>query len=213
MTASPPHDPEHAIRALSQHATAAAPLLLGSRITAGDVTIRVTEVEAYGGVGTDPGSHCHRGKTNRNASMFGPPGHAYVYFTYGMHHCLNVVCQPEGTAGGCLIRAGEVVDGHELATQRRPGAAARDLARGPARLTVALGIDRRLDGTHLLGDGQIELSLRDTDIGHISSGPRTGVGGDGALTPWRFWLTDDPTVSPYRPHQPKNRSRTPRAHA
>jgi DNA-3-methyladenine glycosylase len=121
-----------------------APRLLGARFTHAGVTVRLTEVEAYDGA-DDPGSHAHRGMTARNEVMFGPPGHLYVYFTYGMHHCCNVVCGPEGRASAVLLRAGEVVDGLDLARERRPGSSDRDLARGPARLCKALALDRTQD--------------------------------------------------------------------
>lgn len=122
------------------------PKLLGTVIRT-DVAIRIVEVEAYRGE-QDPGSHAYRGKTRRNASMFGPPGHLYVYFIYGMHWSANLVCWPEGRAGGLLLRAGEVVENHEAARKRRPAAKSdRDLARGPARLAQALGIDGSFDGT------------------------------------------------------------------
>src|SRR4051812_42676815 len=132
-----------------------APDLLGRVLVHGPVAVRLTEVEAYGPPGTDPASHTYRGRTPRNAVMFGPPGHLYVYFTYGMHYCANFVCLPEGMGSGVLLRAGEVVRGVEAARTRRhrpstaapltgPGRAVheRDLARGPARLAVALGIGR-----------------------------------------------------------------------
>jgi DNA-3-methyladenine glycosylase len=190
----------------------AAPRLLGCRISAGGVTIRISEVEAYSGEGADPASHAHRGPTKRNASQFGPPAHAYVYFTYGMHFCLNVVCQPEGIGGGVLLRAGEVIDGIALARQRRNNARDRDLARGPARLTVALAVDRSFDAAPLLTGGAIRLEPATGPVAPIRSGPRTGVS-SAADIPWRFWLDGDPTVSPYRRHVPKNRSRSPRGHA
>ena len=115
----------------------------------GLVAVRLTEVEAYAGQ-ADPASHAYRGRTARNAVMFGPAGHAYVYFTYGMHFCVNVVCMPVGIASAVLLRAGQVISGEELARARRAAAStARDLARGPARLCQALGIDRRLDGADL----------------------------------------------------------------
>src|SRR5437870_13865545 len=97
----------------------------------GPIELRLTEVEAYAGP-DDPGSHAYRGRTDRNATMFGPPGHLYVYFTYGVHYCANAVAGPEGTPSGLLLRAGEVVEGVDLAIARR--GTTRDLARGPARL-------------------------------------------------------------------------------
>ena len=136
---------------------------------AGLVAVRLVEVEAYQGQ-ADPASHAFRGQTARNGVMFGPPGYAYVYFTYGMHFCVNLVCQPAGQAEAVLIRAGEVSDGAELAGLRRRGRTADlasdlavagadgsrqvrevDLARGPGRLCQALGIDRALDGADVCG--------------------------------------------------------------
>jgi DNA-3-methyladenine glycosylase len=185
----------------------AARALLGCQVSANGVTIRLSEVEAYAGVGEDPASHAHRGTTPRNAVMFGPAGYAYVYFTYGMHWCLNVVCGPPGTASAVLIRAGSVVDGLDLARGRRPGARAdRDLARGPARLAQALGVDGTATGTYLFGGGLILLcpSTAPVPSAVIESGPRVGVNG-GHEQPWRFWIAGDPTVSPYRRHVPRAR--------
>jgi DNA-3-methyladenine glycosylase len=189
------------IARLSRPAPRAARALLGCLVSAGRVTVRLTEVEAYGGVGADPASHAHRGPTPRNAIMFGPPGFAYVYFVFGMHWCLNVVVEPAGQAAAVLVRAGEVVDGLDTARLRRGAAVpTRDLARGPARLTTALGIDKSADGTSLVdGSGPLTLAPPTAPVDAIASGPRVGVVG-GADTPWRFWLAGDPTVSAYRPH-------------
>jgi DNA-3-methyladenine glycosylase len=186
-------------------------MLLGAWLTSrigGNVTIRITEVEAYGGIGEDPGSHAHRRRTPRNASMFGPPGHAYVYFTYGMHWCLNVVAHAAGDAGAVLIRAGEVVEGLEVARSRRLAARTdRDLARGPARLAAALGVTGEQDGVDLLDpEGALVLSGPagiDADLSTSASGARTGISGEGAETPWRFWLPGEPTVSPHRTGAPR----------
>ncbi|MFD4577229.1 DNA-3-methyladenine glycosylase [Streptomyces sp. NPDC058417] len=192
-----------------------APDLLGRLVVRttpeGPITLRLTEVEAYDGP-NDPGSHAYRGRTPRNAVMFGPPGHVYVYFTYGMWHCMNLVCGPEGEASGVLLRAGEIVDGVELARVRRLSARTdRELARGPARLATALGVDRSLDGTDACTPDDTPLRVltgTPTRPDQVSNGPRTGVSGDGGdaeAHPWRYWLTGDPTVSPYRAHVPKRR--------
>ena len=195
-----------------------APALLGAVIAVagsnGRVAIRLTEVEAYRGE-KDPGSHSFRGRTARNASMFEAGGCIYVYFTYGMHHCLNIVTGPAGVSRAVLLRGGEVVEGIEQARARRPAARTdRDLARGPARLCAALGLDRSDDGAQLGGPGsRISLTLPEPqqapDAGRIRRGPRTGVagpGGDGDAFPWRFWLDGEPTVSPYRPAVTRRRS-------
>jgi len=135
-----------------------APALLGCVLEhetpEGLVAVALTEVEAYHGQ-ADPASHAYRGRTQRNAVMFGPPGHTYVYFTYGMHFCVNLVCLPEGTASAVLLRAGRVVAGVDLATARRtaPGPGGRDLARGPARLCQALGIAREQNGADVCDQG------------------------------------------------------------
>lgn len=197
----------------------AAPALLGAVIAVtgpqGRVAIRLTEVEAYRGE-EDPGSHAYRGRTARNASMFEAGGCIYVYFTYGMHHCLNIVTGPAGISRAVLLRGGEVVEGVELARLRRPAAHVdRDLARGPARLCSALGLDRSDDGAPLGGPGsRISLTLPEPrqvpDDERIRRGPRTGVagpGGDGTAFPWRFWLDGEPTVSVYRPAVSRRRPR------
>ena len=184
---------------LERAAEQVAPDLLGALLVCGGVAVRLTEVEAYAG-GSDPGSHAYRGRTPRTEVMFGPAGHAYVYFSYGMHWCLNVVAGPAGTASGVLLRAGEVVDGLEPARSRRPGTRDRDLCRGPARLTRALGVTGEHGGLDLLDErSPLRLLLPGRRPGAVASGPRVGVAGEGAPTPWRFWVDGDPTVSPYRP--------------
>ncbi len=189
---------------LARPALEVAPRLLGARLTLHGVTVRLTEVEAYEGA-DDPGSHAHRGPTARNEVMFGPPGRLYVYFTYGMHHCCNAACGPEGQASAVLLRAGEVVAGVETARARRPGSSDRDLARGPARLCRALAIDRTSNGLDLLADpATLELGV---PVTRISRGPRVGLR-LAAERPWRFWLSDDPTVSRYVAAKPRARAAT-----
>ncbi|MFP1623612.1 DNA-3-methyladenine glycosylase [Streptomyces sp. 5K101] len=190
-----------------------APELLGRtliRMTEnGPIELRLTEVEAYAGE-SDPGSHAFRGRTARNEVMFGPPGHAYVYFTYGMWHCLNVVCGPVGKASGILLRAGEIQVGAELTRHRRVSARHdKELAKGPARLATALDVDRALNGTDLCDGPAAPLILLHGSPpapDQVRNGPRTGVGGEGAYHPWRFWIDGDPTVSPYRAHAPRRRA-------
>lgn len=190
-----------------------APLLLGAELRLGPVTVRLTEVEAYAGQ-QDPGSHAFRGPTPRTQVMFGPAGHLYIYFSYGMHWACNVVCGPEGQAAAVLLRAGEVVSGEAEARTRRDAGkrrpvSHRDLARGPARLAQALGLTGEFDGVDLVGSsagggGQVGPELR-VPAGApvlVETGPRVGVsgeGGDGSLYPWRFWMEGEPTVSAYRP--------------
>lgn len=185
--------------------------LLGALITGrspdGDVTIRLTEVEAYAGA-SDPGSHAYRGRTQRNESMFGEPGRLYVYRHLGLHHCVNVVAAPTGSPAAVLLRAGEVVEGGELAWARRRAVgavdSARQLARGPARLAVALGLDLRADGEDVTEpSGRVVVHRVETaTVPPGAAGPRVGIGGPGgdpARFPWRLWLTGDATVSAYRP--------------
>lgn len=199
----------------ARHASEVAPDLLGRTLVHGPVAVRLTEVEAYGGPGEDPASHTFRGMTPRNAVMFGPPGYLYVYFTYGMHYCANLVCLPDGSGSAVLLRAGEIVDGLQLARSRRSNGkptADRDLARGPARLAVALGLHREHNGLDAVatlsgsaGSGTMAvLEGAPPDRALIRSGPRTGIS-SAKDTPWRFWIDGDPTVSPYRAHVPRNR--------
>ncbi len=182
--------------------------LLGAQVVHGEVAVRLTEVEAYAG-GVDPASHAYRGPTARNATMFGPPGHAYVYFTYGMHFCMNLVCGPPGVASAVLLRAGEVVDGVDAARTRRAIRRDRDLARGPARLTVALAVDRSLDGADVTDPGSPLVVRRGRPVPDdvVRSGPRVGVS-NAAHVPWRFWVDAEPTVSVYRPAVPRRRGST-----
>ncbi|WP_137844477.1 DNA-3-methyladenine glycosylase [Microbacterium sp. 2FI] len=194
-----------------------APRLLGAMLTTvvdGDtVTVRLTEVEAYHGQGTglvpDPGSHARSGETARNATMWGEPGHLYVYLSHGIHSCVNVVCAPAGVAGGVLLRAGEVVVGTDAASRRRPATrGARDLARGPGRLGAAVGLRHpRHDGIDAITGGELagavaRLDLRTDPLGDaaIATGPRVGVAGVAGTNdfPWRFWIDGDPTVSAFR---------------
>jgi DNA-3-methyladenine glycosylase len=208
-------------------ATEVAPDLLGCVLwhtgAAGLVAARLVEVEAYRGA-IDPASHSYRGRTARNAVMFGPPGYAYVYFTYGMHYCVNLVCQPAGLAEAVLIRAGAVVEGTDLARRRRYGLAEadgstgagtgrhrdRDLARGPGRLCQALGIDRSLDGADACApDGPIGISPPEAfdqaevaGSGAIRVGPRVGISRAADL-PWRYWLGGDGHVSAYKALRPR----------
>jgi DNA-3-methyladenine glycosylase len=211
-------------------ATEVAPDLLGCVLwhasPDGVVAARLVEVEAYRG-SIDPASHAYRGKTARNAVMFGAPGYAYVYFSYGMHYCVNLVCQPPGLGEAVLIRAGAVVDGADLAWRRRYGlrdangsAAAgasrpskqreRDLARGPGRLCQALGIDRSFDGADVCTPaGSAGISPPEAfdqpevaATAAIRSGPRVGIS-QAADLPWRFWLADDGHVSAYKSLRPR----------
>jgi DNA-3-methyladenine glycosylase len=170
-----------------------APRLLGAVLTHDGVSVRPTEVEAYDG-GNDPASHAFRGRTLRTATMFGPPGRLYVYFSYGMHWCANVVVGEDGRAAAVLLRAGEVVDGAPTAQVRRGERVPfRSLARGPACLCQALGIGRANDGMDLTG----HLELACPPPASVSVGPRVGVSVAHDV-PWRFWLTGDPTVSAYK---------------
>ncbi len=181
---------------------AVAPSLLGCWVVTdrpeGRVALRLTEVEAYSGEGADPASHAHRGPTPRAAIMFGPPGRLYVYFSYGVHWCANVVVGPEGRGSAVLLRAGEVVVGEGLARSRRPAArVARDLARGPARLTQALAVGPDDRGADLLDPSSSVRLHRGAPPAAVSAGPRVGISRAQEL-PWRFWQTGASSVSVFR---------------
>lgn len=204
-----------------QHPTELAPALLGCELTVstaeGAVTVRLTEVEAYGDQGEDPGAHSFNGRTARNAALFGPPRHAYVYLSYGIHRCLNLVANGEA-AGGVLLRAADVVSGRDLAVQRRGRDDAAKLLSGPGRLGQGLGIELSADGAplsitdsvpetaELLGEhdeqgASMQLSVARSEAVVLCSGPRVGVSGVGgsSLFPWRYWIEGADSVSPYRP--------------
>jgi DNA-3-methyladenine glycosylase len=188
-------------RDLERGAVEVARRLLGAVVTSdldGErVRVRIVETEAYRQ--DDPASHTFRGPTPGNRVMFGPPGYAYVYFTYGMHDCMNVVCEPDEVGAAVLLRAGEVVEGIEVATSRRGGVL--PLASGPARLTQALGVRRVHDGIDLLDPASpVRLALGDpVPDGAIATGPRVGIRA-AADKPWRFWIEGDPAVSRYVRH-------------
>lgn len=187
---------------LSSPALAVAPRLLGGllRHVVGDtaVAVRIIEVEAYSGNGSDPAAHTHRGRTARNAVMFGPAGSLYVYFSYGVHWCANVVCGLPGDGEAVLLRAGEIVEGLELARTRRPAARRDDdLASGPARLTQALAITGSANGSALLqptGALSLTVPARRLPSSLVCSGPRIGIS-KAIHLPWRFWLSGSPSVS------------------
>ena len=207
---------------LSRPAVEIAPLLLGAVLTCGQgeeaVSVRLTEVEAYMGT-ADPGSHAYRGRSPRTVTMFGPPGHLYVYRHLGLHHCMNLVCSPDGEASAVLLRSGEVVSGVDTARRRRQAAGVcrtdLDIARGPARLAVALALTRADDGVAVglegaaPGRGLLLRGAGEVSAEEISTGPRVGVSGPGgeASFPWRFWITGDPHVTSYRPGQVRRRRR------
>jgi DNA-3-methyladenine glycosylase len=184
----------------------AARLLLGCRLAAdgrdGQVVIRLVELEAYRGA-DDPAAHSYRGRTARNAVMFGPPGHLYVYFVYGMHFCANISCLPDGEPGAVLLRAAEVVSGHAVARLRRPTARSdAELARGPARLARLLGLGREHNGLDLVDPSSpVRLLPGDPVPGEqVCTGPRVGVAA-AHDRPWRFWVRGSPAVSAYRRHR------------
>ncbi|MFE7751581.1 DNA-3-methyladenine glycosylase [Streptomyces sp. NPDC057428] len=187
---------------LAHPAEEVAPRLLGAVLThetpEGTVSIAITETEAYSG-SADPASHAYRGRTPRNAVMFGPAGYLYVYRSHGLHWCANVVTGTEGTATAVLIRAGKVIEGEDLARERRGDKVESPrLARGPGNFCQALGITAEHDGADLLSGAPVALSEGEpVSPALIRSGPRVGVS---KAHDWqhRFYLDGDPTVSAYR---------------
>jgi len=186
----------------------AARLLLGCHLVAdrpdGAVTIRLVELEAYRGA-DDPAAHSYRGPTARNAVMFGPPGHLYVYFVYGLHFCANITCLPTGTPGAVLFRAAEVVSDLEVARRYRPTARSdAEFARGPARLATLLGLRREHDGLDLTDPAAPVRLLAGSPVPDelVRAGPRVGVAA-AQDRPWRLWVHGSPAVSAYRRHRPR----------
>ena len=197
-------------RDLTGDAVSVAPRLLGGVVVHRGVAVRLTEVEAYTGA-DDPASHAYRGPTARNAAMFAGPGHIYVYLSYGIHRAANIVTAPAGTAAGVLLRAGEVVGGHEVARSRRPGVPDARLASGPGNLGRVLGLRLEVSGRRFEvvqhpieppDDGgpdaaRLVFVPAHPPVTTPGSGPRVGVGA-AHDRPWRFWIPGDPTVSKYR---------------
>ncbi len=204
----------------AQHLTSLDPVeaaraLLGAVVRAGEVAIRLTEVEAYGGPEDgpwpDPSAHSYRGPNARNAVMFGPAGHLYVYRSYGLHLCANISVAPEGVAAAVLLRGGEVVEGEQCARARRtPGMPDDKLARGPGNLAAALGLDISDNGVDVFSERsrlRVELPEQDSKVA-VASGPRVGIS-VAADRPWRLWIPGSPGVSAYRrsPRAPGLRAR------
>lgn len=187
---------------LVRDALTVAPSLLGALLRVGGVTVRLTEVEAYAGA-DDPAAHAYRGLRPHTRHLFEPPGTLYCYRSYGIHICANVVCGPPGSGSAVLLRAGEVVDGLDLARQRRPGVTDVRLARGPGCLGQALALTLA-DSGRRLGEPDLELRPGLQPAGLIATGPRVGVS-LAARRAWRFWLEGEPSVSAYRP-SPRMRS-------
>jgi DNA-3-methyladenine glycosylase len=176
---------------LDRPARLVAPDLLGAVLTVDGVAIRLTEVEAYEGE-TDPASHAWRGMTPRNAVMYGKAGRLYVYLSYGIHSCVNIVCDAEGVPSAVLLRAGEVVAGEETVRTRRGQVPYPRLASGPGNVGSALGLTTADSGLALNG---VRASLVEGGSGPRASGPRVGIS-RAVDTPWRFWLVGEPSVSP-----------------
>lgn len=180
-----------------------APFLLNKILAVADPSgirwVRLVEVEAYGQA--DPASHSYRGPSNRNNVMFGPPGRLYVYFSYGMHWCANVVTGPDGVGSAVLLRAGEPLGGIDAMTAARNGTRLRDLCRGPARLAQALGVTGADNAARLgtPGAGRTIWLLDDgvAPPARPAQGPRVGIS-RAAEVPWRWWVDGSPWVSTFR---------------
>ena len=192
------------IRRLLRAATPdeSARMVLGGILTHGPVSLRVVEVEAYGGPPgsrfPDPAAHTWPGPTPRNEVMFGDAGHLYVYLSHGLHQCVNITCRPAGEGGGVLLRAARVEDGHELVATRRPGVEPRLVARGPGNLGRTLGIDLSYRGTDVLdSSSSVTFHPDPVDPDLVVSGPRVGVSRE-ADRHWRFWIAGAREVSAYR---------------
>ena len=179
--------------------------LLVHRAPEGTSAVRLVEAEAYDGAGLDPASHAYRGPTARTAVMFGPPGHLYLYFTYGMHWCANVVCAPDGVAQAVLLRAGEPLLGTELLRARRPAGRTRDLARGPARLCQALGLSGWANGLPVTTGPVLLAAGWPVPDDQVTWTGRVGVSA-AADRHWRALVTGDPHVSPGRPGPARGRA-------
>ncbi len=177
------------------------------------LVVRLTEVEAYLGDGSDPASHAHPGPTPRNATMFGPAGRLYAYRSYGIHVCVNVVCEAEGRAAAVLLRAAEPLAGHEAMRRRRALSAAAqpaELTVGPGRLGQALGLSLDDDGRSLLG-GALTLHPPEVAVTRIGTGPRVGIT-KAADLPYRYFEAERDAmpsrwVSAFRPGRPRRRRR------
>lgn len=182
-----------------------APALLGWRLSHGAVELEVVETEAYLGEGADEASHAHIGRRPRNLSMFGPVGRCYIYKSYGMHLCFNVVCHQSEQAGAVLIRAGRVLSGSEQAAAARGRES--DLANGPGRLGQALQLTLELDGTSLW-DGPLRLTPAPSDspVPTVEQGPRVGISRAVDL-PYRYWIAGCAEVSKGRPGPAHKRQR------
>lgn len=180
----------------------AARALLGGVLSHGEVSVRIVEVEAYGGpvdsAYPDQAAHTWPGPTSRNEVMFGDAGHLYVYLSHGIHQCVNITCRPAGEGGGVLLRAASVVGGHDVVSLRRPGVPTERAARGPGNLGKTLGIDLTFRGTDVLtSSSSVFFYPEPVPDDLIRTGPRVGVSRE-ADRPWRFWLAGAREVSAYR---------------